>query len=117
MASDEAIVHGPQVGHLGHTPWLGMRATRMEGTTGRRIERARHVAFEKRNRLLPRFPDPGGSREQAARIGMRQVPPEGSRSAGLDDLAKIHDGDAVSDVLHEREIVRDEEIGHAALAL
>src|SRR3569623_1161193 len=36
---------------------------------------------------------------------------------GLDDLAGRHDGDAVADVTDDREVVRDEEIGQAELAL
>ena len=36
--------------------------------------------------------------------------------AHLDDLAEIHDGDAVGDVLDHRHVVRDEEIGDAEFA-
>jgi hypothetical protein len=35
----------------------------------------------------------------------------------LDDLAEIHDGDPVADVLDDREVVGDEEIGEPELAL
>ena len=35
----------------------------------------------------------------------------------LDDLAEIHDGDAVADVLDDREVVGDEQVGQAELAL
>ena len=35
----------------------------------------------------------------------------------LDDLAEIHDRDAVGDVLHHREVVGDEDVGEAEAAL
>ena len=35
----------------------------------------------------------------------------------LDDLSEIHDGDAVGDVAHHREIMGDEDVGEAELAL
>ena len=36
---------------------------------------------------------------------------------GLDDLAEVHDRDAVGDVAHDGEVVRDEEVGQAELVL
>ena len=33
----------------------------------------------------------------------------------LDDLSQVHDGDAVADVLHHAQVVRDEEVGQAEL--
>jgi hypothetical protein len=35
----------------------------------------------------------------------------------LDDLAEIHHGDAVGDVLHDRQVVRDEDVGEAEAGL
>ncbi len=35
----------------------------------------------------------------------------------LDDLARVHDGDAVSDLEQQREVVRDEEDGEVQLLL
>jgi hypothetical protein len=35
---------------------------------------------------------------------------------GLDDLTAPHDGDAVTDVAHDRQEVRDEDEGQAELA-
>ena len=34
----------------------------------------------------------------------------------LDDLAEVHHRDPVADVAHDREVVRDEEVGQAELA-
>ena len=35
----------------------------------------------------------------------------------LDDLAQVHHGDAVGDVAHDGEVVRDEQVGQAELVL
>src|SRR6185437_14621067 len=40
-----------------------------------------------------------------------------AHAAGLDDLAALHHGDAVGDLAHHAEIVRDEEHAHVALGL
>jgi hypothetical protein len=42
---------------------------------------------------------------------------EGELVGELDDLAEMHDGNAMVDMLDHREIVRDEEVGEAELAL
>jgi hypothetical protein len=42
---------------------------------------------------------------------------DGALLGDLDDLAQIHDRDAVADVLDHREVVGDEEVGEAELAL
>ena len=39
------------------------------------------------------------------------------RGAALDDLAEVHHGDVVADVLDHRHVVRDEQVGQAELAL
>ena len=47
-----------------------------------------------------------------------QRPHEQGALVGIfDDAAEIHDGDTVADVLDHRQIVRDEQIGQAELAL
>ena len=35
----------------------------------------------------------------------------------LDDLAEVHHGDAVGDVAHHRQVVRDDDVGQAELVL
>ena len=60
----------------------------------------------------------GSARPPAASgIGMLRVAEHVLGRAGLDDLAEIHDGDAVADLLHHRHVVRDEEVGEAQLGL
>ena len=54
--------------------------------------------------------------EQRLRVGVARVREQLIGRRGLDDAAEIHHGDAVGDVLHHREIVRDEDVGEARAA-
>ena len=55
--------------------------------------------------------------DQAPGVGVARVAKDLVARAHLDDLAEIHDGDAVGDVFYHRHVMRDEEIGDAELAL
>ena len=59
----------------------------------------------------------GIAESSAARVGMARVLEERPRVGDLDDLAEVHHGDAVAHVAHDREVVRDEDVGEAELAL
>ena len=48
---------------------------------------------------------------------MHRVVVDGLRRRQLDDLAQIHDGDTVRDVPHDAQVVRDEHVRQAELAL
>ena len=81
------------------------------------MDRARHLAFGDRG-----VPAAGGigdrdGAEQAPRIGVAGIVEDLRAGAHLDDLAEIHDGDAVADLLDHRHVVRDEEIGDAEFVL
>ena len=52
--------------------------------------------------------------EQGAAVGVDRAREERVGLADLDDPAEIHHGDPVRDVPHDREIVRDEQIGQVA---
>ena len=59
----------------------------------------------------------GDRREQRLRVRMLRILKEQPRVGHFDDAAEIHDGRATADVLHEAEVVRDEEIGQLQLFL
>ena len=92
-------------------------AAGVEAAAGRRVDRARHVAVDSGARAClgirgsaprpaaPRYRD-GAGRRTASRL-----------SRELDDAAEIHHGDAVADMLDHGEVVRDEQVGQAELAL
>ena len=48
---------------------------------------------------------------------MERPPEEGNTVCLFDDLAQIHDGDLVADILDDGEIVRDEQVGQADFPL
>ena len=72
------------------------------------------IRFRRRSlrRLLDRY-----CRQQCLRVGMRGPLVDVLLRPDLDDLAEIHDSDAIGDVANEREIVRDEQVGEAEVAL
>src|SRR6266540_6750660 len=55
--------------------------------------------------------------EQRLRVRVRRPLVDVLLLADLDDAAQVHDGDTVGDVAHERQVVRDEEIREAEVAL
>ena len=59
----------------------------------------------------------GTAESSACVYGMSGSRYEIRRRRELDDLAEVHHGDAVGDVLDDREVVRDEQVGEAAIAL
>src|SRR5208282_1677070 len=88
---------------------LRVRTAGVKAAARRYGERARHVALE--NHALPPAPRrrqrDGG--EQRLAIGMARLGEEGGLGGELDDLAEIHDRDAMGDVLHHGEVVGDED--------
>src|SRR6185312_13467427 len=55
--------------------------------------------------------------QQRARIGMRLRCEQAGAAALFDDAAEIHDRDAIGEMLHDSEIMADEEVSDAELAL
>ena len=92
-------------------------AARMEVAAARRVDRARHVALEHDALALRQRIGDRHRREQ--RLGVRMDRPlvELLGRRELDDLAEVHDGDAVGDVAHDAEVVRDEDVGQRELVL
>jgi hypothetical protein len=78
----------------------------MKTAARRRRRRTRHLAFEDRTRA-------GGTRignrdgaHQGGRVGMTGTREDGFCCRQFNDLADIHDRDAVGDVAHHGEVVR-----------
>src|SRR3546814_14319015 len=84
-------------------------------TAGRR-DRARHLARHRRARAAGHL-EIGNGIQQHAGIGMPRAAEQGARLAPLDEAAKIHDADEVGDVIDYGEIVADEKVSEAQLAL
>ena len=88
----------------------------MEGAAGRRVERARHLARDRRA-LAAGHVKVGDRVEQHPRIGMLGPREERLRRRHLDQAAKVHHADARGDVIDDRQIVRDEQVGEPEAAL
>src|SRR6516162_6036 len=86
----------------------GMRAARMEGATFRRIERRGHIPFEHDALSLDTRIRDRRRLDECARVGMFRRIEDVLLSANLDDAAEIHHRDAVGDMLHDAEVMRDE---------
>ena len=95
---------------LGRAALLRLRAAGAEPAAARRRDRRRDLAAEVRPVLGPlvrvRDRDRG---EQRGGVRVRRLLVERVGRADLADLAEVHHDDAVADVLHDREVVRDED--------
>src|SRR5229473_2372535 len=89
---------------------LGVRAAWVKRAAGRRVRGRRHVAGE--HDALPLDPGIGHRHggEERRRVGVARGGVQGCRGGPLDDLAEIHHRDMIGDVLHDREVMGDEEV-------
>src|SRR5215469_11001180 len=107
----------PQCRDLTFASRFSIGAAGMKAAARWRIDRARDIAFQKAPLALdPRVGD-WHRRQQGLGIRMQRVGEEGRFVGVLDDLTKVHHRDAVADMLDDREIVRDEQIGQVLFAL
>src|SRR5438270_12186811 len=114
LAQTRPLARLPEV--EGRVVGQAVRAAWMKAAT------ARHVAQIGRRTWNAAQPDarPGERRkrlQQTLRVRMQRALRQRRRRCGLDDLARVHDRDAIRELEQEREIVRDEENGEAEIAL
>lgn len=96
---------------------LGDRAARVEAASAGRVERAGDVAFK--DDAIPfasRFGDRDG-RHQRLGVGVLWVGKKLVAGCHFDDLAEVHHRHTVRDMLHDRQVVRHEEIGQPQFLL
>src|SRR5262249_36477966 len=105
--------------------WRLLRAQRkladwtpgVERAAGRRPNRARRVALQHGAPTLDGRVGDRHRRHQCLGVGMQRCGIKIARSGDLDDLAEIHHRDAGADVLDDREVVGDKDVGQAELLL
>ena len=95
---------------------LGEAAAR-EAASRRRVDRARHVAFQDDALALLVRIDRGDGGEQRLSVGRQRVVVQRPLRSDLHHLAQVHDADAVGDVLDDVEAVGDEQVGEAVVLL
>ena len=114
MAGDGASARHPgQGGAFPAADVHGLRAARMEAAAGG--NHAGHLAHQ-HLALAPGFGIGVGHRhrrQQRPGIGMQRLAKQRVPIRHFDDAAQVHHRDAVADVAHHRQVVRDEEIGQA----
>ena len=89
----------------------------MKATSRWRVDRARHVALEDALLALdPRVRNRYRG-QQALGVGMLRTGEQRPLVGVFDDLAEIHHGDAVADMLDHRQVVGDEQVGELELLL
>src|SRR5665647_2994970 len=108
-----------QRGHGRGADLLRPRAARVEDAALGRVRRARHVALEDD---APPGALGGGigdrhRREQRLGVGMLRIFVEHCAVRDLDDLAEVHHGNTIGDVLDHRKIVGDDQVGEVELVL
>ena len=86
------------------------RAARVKVAAGWWIDRARHVALQHDTFAFDRGIGDRHSGEQRLGVWVQRVGVQIAARGDLDDASKIHHSNAVADVFHHRQIVRDEQI-------
>ena len=113
---------GPMLDHGRHhfgTNRFRDRAARSKPAAGRRIKRARGFTLQRQplaHLLHSRIRNRHRGNE-ITRVGMQRLGEQLVGRSDLRDPAEVEDDDAIRDVTHDREIVRDEEIGEAEALL
>src|SRR5262245_54202569 len=93
------------------------RAARMKAASGRRIDRARHIALQHGARTPAGGIGERHGGEQRPRIGVLALAVKLSGGNDLDDLAEIHHRHTVANVLDHPQVMRDEQEGETKLLL
>src|SRR5437016_9235414 len=96
---------------------LRVGAASVEGAAGRRVHRTRYVAGKRALRPLELGIWNRHRREQGFGIGMQRIEEERLFLRILDDLAEIHHGDAVADMLDNCRPMRDDQVGEPLLPM
>src|SRR5215204_5961210 len=98
---------------------LGAGAAGVEGAALRGVGRGRHVAGEDHAPPLAFLVGVGygDGREQRGGVGVARLVVERVPVGDLHDLAEVHDGDPIGDVLYHGEVVGDENVGEVELLL
>jgi len=86
-----------------------VRAARFKGTSGRKLADGWDGAFDGRERKGAVGRESRNGAQQTLSVGMRGCAKNIGLRAELDQVAGVHDGDAIGDVRNDGEIVRDEE--------
>ncbi len=99
------------------TAFDGVSAARMKYAALRRLQRARQLTGDRLGSGPIRGVDVGGRSQQCLRIGMVRPIEECGSFGQLNDPPEIHHGNAVGDVPHQAQIMRDQNNGEMQRSL
>ena len=89
----------------------------MERAAGRHVDRRRYLTSQGGSLGRDRGIGHRNIGQQGAGIGVLGILVDAIDRADLHDLAEVHDGNALAQIAHCIQIVRDQEVGHADIAL
>src|SRR5579859_1015742 len=92
-----------------------IRAAGLEWAAGRRVDQIRRQAFDRDELFLARLIQPGDGLQQTQRVRVARVVEDLVGGAGFDDVAGIHDVDAIGDARDNTQVVGDHDDRHAQL--
>ena len=92
-------------------------AARMELAAGRRIDGAGNIALENLDLAIGVKVRRRNGVHQRLSVGVLGIVEQLLRVGQLDDIAQIHNADAVGDIFDDRQIVRDEQVRQILLVL
>ncbi|AEK62514.1 conserved hypothetical protein [Collimonas fungivorans Ter331] len=114
MASHQPVIERTQHRHLLPAALDRMRAAVVETAARRRRQRRRQLSRQHHLLLPLRRIDARGAGKQSLGVRMQGTAEHLFFAAMLYRFTEVHDQHVVSDVLHHRQVVGDEQIGHAA---
>ena len=94
-----------------------VKTPRVKRAAGWEIYRARHVTINQRPEPFRPRVGCGHRRKQSLGVGVTRISEQFTLIGDFDNAPKVHHGNTVADMGHHREVVCNEEIGQAVLAL
>ena len=117
VAGDLPAVERPRQRALGCAGARSRGGSGWKNAAGRRIQRRRQLAFE-HDPLPPRDARHARRRrQQRLRVGVQRPREDALLGSLLHDEAQVHHQHVVRDVAHHAQVVRDEQVGQAQVAL
>jgi len=89
----------------------------VKATAAGRVDRARHVALEDNSLPLGLGIRNGDRAEQSLRIWVERGTVDLVSGADFNDLSEVHNGHSVGNVLYDRQIMRNEQVGQSVFFL
>jgi len=111
------IPYGIELDFFNPAAIFDQRTSSLELATGRGIEGARHIPCKLFNLQRAFLSRSGHGREEREGVRVKRSVEQFFSGCILHDVTEIHDGDPVTDVAHDMEVVGDEKVTEPKTAL